>query len=167
MRVGIVSHYHRIQGLGDVRMVERENLHITLKFLGNTEESKLAEIKKIIDESVQGCEPFFITSNMISTFGSDKFARVIWVNVDKNGQKVIDIFARLEEALVNAGFKRDERPFTPHITIARSKEGIDLRKPLRDMKFEYKSRVDRVHLYFSKLYESGPVYEVIHEKLFD
>lgn len=167
LRAGLVSHYHRIQGLGDLRMVERENLHITLNFLGDTGEDKLETIKKIIDESVAEAEPFFITSNMIATFGSDKFARVIWANVDKNGEKVIDIFGALEQRLLAVGFKREDRAYVPHITIGRSKEGIDIKKPLKDMKFEYKSKVDRVTLYKSTLTQAGAKYEIIYEKNFN
>jgi RNA 2',3'-cyclic 3'-phosphodiesterase len=167
LRAGLVGHYHRIAGLGDVKMVERENLHITLKFLGDTEPDKIDIIKNAIDLSVQGIESFFITSNMIASFGSEKFARVIWANVDKNGEKIIDIYDKLEEKLVAEGFKRDDKPFTAHITIARSKEGIDLRKPLRDLKFEYKSRVERVELYSSELTPAGARHTVLYEKKLD
>jgi RNA 2',3'-cyclic 3'-phosphodiesterase len=164
LRADIVNHYHRFQPLGVIKMVEKENLHITLNFLGDAAPEKIEGIKKAIDESAREVESFFITTNLIASFGSEKYARVIWFNVDKNGEKVIDIFDAIEEKLLLLGFAREEKGFVPHITIARSKEGVDMRKALRDLKFEYKSKVDRVVLYASKLSPAGPEYTILHEK---
>ncbi len=92
---------------GDFKPVERENIHLTLKFLGNVSPAKLAEVE------IKGA----------GAFPSLKRMNVIWVGVGEGWSQVELIFEQTEKLLHKAGFSRETRPFSPHITIARVRSG--------------------------------------------
>jgi len=160
----IYSLYNKFKNLKNAKFVNKENLHITLKFLGEVDEEKIPLIKNAIDSSVSNFEKFFISTNKISGFPAEKRAKVIWFNVDKNSDKIERIFNSLEINLEKIEFEKEEKKFVPHITIARVKEGANIEFIVKNLNFEFKSEVISMALFQSVLNPDGPVYVKIYEK---
>jgi len=150
----------------DLKFVENENIHLTLKFLGDTKEELIEEIKGIMAESVKGIEPFKIKFKGLGVFPNQKYLRVIWIGIEEPS-KIEKIARNLDEKLSDLGFKKDEHEFSSHITIARVKSArnkdkmyqiIDKAKGREFNEFE----VREISLKKSQLTPNGPIYTTIH-----
>lgn len=108
----------RTQG---VRWVRPEGLHITLKFLGNVPEERLQAIKEAMETALSGLAPFEVRVKGVGAFPSLRNPRVLWVGVEDEEGKLKGVFKALEKALQKLGFPREERPFSPHLTLGRVK----------------------------------------------
>src|SRR2546425_7521011 len=106
---------------GDLKPVERENIHLTMKFLGNVSASRLEEIKSSLTQV--SFPPFSLDIKGAGAFPSLKRMNVIWVGVGECWSQVELIFEQTEKLLHQLGFSREVRAFSPHITVARVKSG--------------------------------------------
>ena len=106
---------------GDLKPVERENIHLTLKFLGNVSPSKVEEVKSALAQVT--FPPFSLEIKGAGAFPNLKRMNVIWVGVGEGWSQVELIFEQTENLLHRLGFSRETRPFSPHITVARVKSG--------------------------------------------
>ncbi|XRO77528.1 RNA 2',3'-cyclic phosphodiesterase [Methanocaldococcus sp. 10A] len=144
-----------------IKLVEKENLHITVKFLGEVDEEKLKEILDL-DLSI---EPIKIKLKHIGTFPNSNYIKVIWIKVEN--ENLIEIFKNIDKKLSNLGFKK-EKEYVPHLTIGRVKF-IDNKKKLKDRIEKYKDidfgefEAKHIKLYKSTLTPNGPIYEVLKE----
>ncbi len=134
------------------KIVGKENLHITMKFLGYLNEEKIEEVKSKMAELK--AEPFEAVIEGLGHFNG----RVIWLGVKQGGKELTEISNQLNELL---GLK-DER-FHPHITIARNKsmkrkEVYELIERLNERTAPFKVYIDKIDLMLSKLTPKGPVY---------
>jgi len=102
-----------------VRWVKPEGLHLTLKFLGETDESRVDQIKIAMDETAASINQFNIVYGKSGVFPSPRKARVIWVGLREGDEAVRVLAARIDKALVRIGFEPEKRNFTPHLTIGR------------------------------------------------
>lgn len=146
-----------------VKMVERENIHFTLRFLGDTSLKKIEEIRDKL--SSISMPPFEIEVSGVGTFPRITRPSVIWVGVTKNGEKMIDLKKRIDEGLRGAGYGQD-RKFTPHATIARVKS-VQNRRPLIEAIENLSDEeiglmtVESYCMTKSRLTPRGPVYETV------
>ena len=152
---------------GNVKLVEPENVHITLKFLGDTNESRIDEIDKIMKDSVKGIDPFNIKLKGTGVFPNQNYIKVIWIGI-KQDEPIGIIVRKIDEQLSKIGFKKEKREFSSHLTIARvksakGKDGI-LRviEKYRDIHF-IDLRVDSIRLKKSDLTPKGPIYTTIKD----
>jgi len=152
---------------GNVKLVEPENVHITLKFLGDTNESRIDEIDKIMKDSVKGIDPFNIKLKGAGVFPNQNYIKVIWIGI-KQDEPIGIIVRKIDEQLSKIGFKKEKREFSSHLTIARvksakGKDGI-LRviEKYRDIHF-IDLRVDSIRLKKSDLTPKGPIYTTIKD----
>src|SRR3989449_10290073 len=106
---------------GDLKPVERENIHLTLKFLGNVMASKLEEIKSALTQVA--FPPFSLEMKGAGAFPNLNRLNVIWVGVGEGLRQVELIFVQTEKLLDQLGLRRETRDFSPHITVARVKSG--------------------------------------------
>jgi 2'-5' RNA ligase len=106
----------------DVKWVEPENLHVTLKFLGQVDERAVHTVCRLAEEAVAGREPVQITVAGVGAFPNAKRPRVIWAGVTEGGPELIRIHGDLEQALRDEGYPREDRPYTPHITLGRIRQ---------------------------------------------
>ncbi|NYZ77042.1 RNA 2',3'-cyclic phosphodiesterase [Candidatus Micrarchaeota archaeon] len=104
-----------------VKAVEKENIHLTLKFLGDTPESKVAEIIERLEGVSSG--PFRCAVSGAGVFPNPDYIRVVWVGL--HCEEMPKLAAEVERALEGIG-KKEERGFSPHITIARVRKKIDV-----------------------------------------
>jgi 2'-5' RNA ligase len=94
-------------------------LHITLKFLGELERGRVAELSRAAGAAAEGCEPFRLSVEEAGTFPPRGAARVLWLGVRDESGGLARLRRRLEAACEAAGFAREGRAFKPHLTLAR------------------------------------------------
>jgi len=109
----------------DVKWIRHENLHLTLKFLGNTPEDLLPKIKEFLLNIVLSYEPFNIKIYTTGVFPNKKYPRVIWVGVEDSGI-LTKLKKDIENSMVLLGYQKEDREFNPHLTLGRvrSQKGI-------------------------------------------
>jgi len=151
----------------DLKVVRPEMLHITLKFLGETDESLVEGISSRIQASTQGVAPFTIKLSGMGAFPSMSNIRVVWVGI-QDGKDLAEIAKRLDSSLGELGFERDRKGFVPHLTLARARSPRNIANVQeilrRNAATEYgEYPVDRVLLKKSVLSPQGPTYTVVRE----
>lgn len=151
----------------DVKWVPVENLHVTLKFLGHVSEEGIDKVKKALQDIVFLFKPFRLRFYGLGLFPDRKRPRVIWIDISDS-----EILRRLQETIeerfFEIGFKKEERGFSPHLTIGRVRslrgrdELIGLLESIKDREFGIID-VDRLFLMKSDLRPGGAQYSVIAE----
>jgi 2'-5' RNA ligase len=143
-----------------IKWVSKENLHLTLKFLGEVEETKIEEVEKKIEEGITGEKKFKLSFEGIGYFPNKKTPRIIWIGVDEGRDNFIRIAEKLNKNLNK--FRKEEKKIIPHLTLGRVKYGGEVF--IEEKNFKTSSfLVTKVSLIKSKLLESGPLYTVIKE----
>jgi 2'-5' RNA ligase len=104
----------------DAKWVKTENLHLTLKFLGNTSEELMPDIKDALAGAVAGHKSFAIRFKGAGVFPDRKRPRVIWVGIEDSGS-LVALQKEVEEAMAAQGFEVEGRAYSPHLTIGRLK----------------------------------------------
>lgn len=153
----------------DLKIVRPELLHLTLKFLGDTEESLVEEVAGRIEAATAGMRQFTIKLKGMGAFPSMSNIRVVWVGIE-NGRPLENIASRLDESLEELGFNREKRGFVPHLTLARTRtarnianvQGLIRENAATDYG-DYP--IDRVLLKKSVLSPGGPTYSIVREQL--
>lgn len=105
---------------GGVRPVRPEQLHLTLRFLGDTEEALVDDLRGLMARSVEGVGPFRLGFEGVGAFPNARKARVVWIGLT-GAEPLMDIAHRLEEGVVDLGWRPERRGFRPHATVARVK----------------------------------------------
>lgn len=152
----------------DVRWVSPEKIHLTLKFFGSIDESRVDPIVKSIGGPTQTSSPFSLAVRGMGAFPHLKNPRVIWMGlVDE--KEILPSFQReLEKELRKIGFESEDRPFHPHLTLGRMKsnqgrdELIGRMEKYREEQFG-DFQVEKVVLLKSDLRPSGPIYTPLKE----
>lgn len=103
-----------------VKWESHEKLHVTLKFLGEVEESKEQEIENNIREAASIYSPFDMEIARFGGFPNIKNPRVLFIGLTEN-QKLLKLQSEIEERLEGLDFKKEVRPFFPHMTVGRIK----------------------------------------------
>ena len=149
-------------GIKGVKPVRKQNLHLTMKFLGEIEEDKVNKVVEALGKVE--FNPFKLSINKIGLFPNEKRIRVLWVDAEP-AEPLIELKKEIDKALPQ--FK-DDHPFSAHLTFARIKyiaSDEDKKKILElitNTKIEKKEfLVDKFKLYKSTLMPEGPVYEVV------
>ncbi|HNX48208.1 MAG TPA: RNA 2',3'-cyclic phosphodiesterase [Methanomassiliicoccales archaeon] len=107
-----------------LKPVSPDNLHVTLKFLGDTDERCVPQLKKVMKEAVKDVTPFDVKLVGTGAFPNSRTARVIWVGME-GAEPFQDIVTKLEDGCDLMGFGRDKQVFSPHLTLARVREGFN------------------------------------------
>jgi 2'-5' RNA ligase len=106
-----------------VKWVDPGGIHLTLKFLGNIPSKRVTEITEAMGKAAQGISPFHLEISGLGTFPNLKQPRVFWVGVGGELDKLSTLQQNIDSALAALGFTKEERPFVPHLTLARIREG--------------------------------------------
>lgn len=105
-----------------IKLVPPENVHITLKFLGDTEESLIDTISGSVREALTTLRPFDITVGGTGVFPSPKRPQVLFLDIKDGLEKLGGISKIIEQRMENLGFSREKRAFVPHLTLGRVKD---------------------------------------------
>ncbi len=155
--------YDKLEGF---RTVKKENLHITLHFMGEQDEQALFAIKAAMENACDGFYRFKISSKRVSGFPSAKSALVAWANIEDGSGPVKKLHSLLESGLKKIKYRREKRVFVPHITLARSKQPADISAIANSLKFEVFSEARSCVLYSSSISSCGPEYKKLYEVSF-
>lgn len=143
-----------------VKWVEPQNLHLTLKFLGETPESRLPDLKEAA--RMVAIDPFELTLSGSGAFPNLKAPRVFWIGVKEPEKRLTQLAEQIDYNLSQFGWEREKRRFSPHLTLGRVKDRSGLAEVCRafeQAQFEAATyRVDSFHLVESQLQRSGPIY---------
>jgi 2'-5' RNA ligase len=112
---------------GDFRWVRPEGIHLTLKFFGDIFPSGVAEIAGAVEPLASGEKPFSLSLAGAGVFPDLRRPRVLWLGMNGDVDRLIRFQTNLEQALQRIGFPREERPFRPHLTLARIKDSRALK----------------------------------------
>lgn len=155
------------QGGIDVKWVEPENLHVTLLFLGEVDVRDTLLVCRAVSASAAAMERFAARIGGVGCFPNPRRPRTIWAGVEEGSEQLIQLHDRIETALLEqGGYRREDRPFTPHITLGRVKGPGDARPfaqalaKLADWRAGAET-VREVHVMSSELTPTGPVYTVL------
>jgi 2'-5' RNA ligase len=150
----------------NIRWMRPENIHLTLKFLGDTPPEAVDPISRILSESVRNYSPISLSAKGGGAFPGIKNPRVIWVGPSGQVPRLKTLQQTLAENLAALGFEKEKRTFKGHLTLGRIKVPVDpvkLNAALNAiMDFETEPfLVDRIFLFQSDLKPNGPVYTKI------
>ncbi len=152
-----------------VRWVPVENIHLTLKFLGDVSLSNLEMLKKMLASTALEHSAFDFSAGDLGAFPSLRRPRVIWVDI-RAPHELLALQRSIDNETARLGYPREDRPFSPHLTlgrISRNASSDDLRQiseALSGFKVGYvgAAKVTAVHLFRSDLDPHGAVYTVIY-----
>ena len=154
----------------DVKWVKPDNIHLTLKFLGEIDDKKLEKIIEIIDEAAKEKDKFQVRISSLGAFPKIDFPRVIWVGIDTPDKDIKQIAESLEEKIAKIGIPKEDRPFSSHITIGRTKSTLNREKLVQGLKNKVELGGKKLEFYATKitLFKStlspkGPIYEALKE----
>ena len=151
----------------DVTWMPTEKIHLTLKFLGNTDDSLIPKIKEEISKKLLHYNAFYIKIVGVGCFPSEKRPRVLWVGME-NSDILQSIQKEMDTEVAGLGFAREDRPFSPHLTIGRvrSQTGIaEMLRRLAEFRTAYFGviEVKSIHIMKSELKPAGAEHTSIAE----
>lgn len=146
----------------DVKWVEKENFHLTLKFLGEVQPEKARKLGAALERGTKGVGEIWLQFQGTGVFPSWARPRIIWVGITTN-PALLQLYQRLEQELSSLDFSPE--PFTPHLTLGRlrsSRNWPALQKKLlaRQLEFWGEELVDKIVLMESHLTPKGPRYYI-------
>jgi RNA 2',3'-cyclic 3'-phosphodiesterase len=148
-----------------ISWTEKENIHITLAFLGDTEELMIAKVKDMLKSTCPTEQSFSILLRGAGVFKGFSDPRVLWAGIE-NSDKLVSLQGAIRGGLRKSGISVEERQFTPHLTLGRIRSIMNKEK-LRSIIESYSGKewqtvsVNEVTLYESILMQTGAVYRPI------
>jgi 2'-5' RNA ligase len=148
----------------DVRWIPAENLHLTLKFLGEIEPERLGAVREAVQAAVASLPRFEWRPGGIGAFPSAVAPAIVWAGAEEGAGRLVALASSVEDAVASACVARDARPFSPHVTIGRARSGagrLRLAAALAAARYRSEAAVEteRVTLFRSRLGAAGAVYE--------
>ena len=152
-----------------IRWVTTGNIHLTLKFLGEASPRSLDQIASSVESEINQIKPFSIPFSEAGVFPNARKPRIIWIGLN-NSKELDSIHKLIESVTISLGFQREERPFSPHITLGRVNDffpATELGKLLTeirsiDISLIENLEVKSVTIFKSDLQPKGPVYISTH-----
>jgi 2'-5' RNA ligase len=126
-RDALASIIHPLEPVSSsLKLVAPQLLHITMRFLGGVPAQDLGRVNEAAQRAASCVSPFSVTLSGVGAFPNPRAPRVIWAGIaeDAGLRSLRSLASQLEDALAVEGFARDSRPFSPHITLARARDGI-------------------------------------------
>lgn len=148
-----------------VKLVEPENIHITVKFLGDTPLNQIQVIESLMKDAISSVKPHTIRLEGTGVFPNENYIKVIWIGI-KEAEQLSTIASMLNDQCTKIGVKKDKRGFSAHLTIGRMKSAqgkdqiVHLLQKYHDTCFA-EIPVNELHLKKSTLTPTGPIYETL------
>lgn len=165
----LASLLDRLRPYARLRWQPVENLHLTTKFIGEWPQERLPELKDAL-RPLSGRAPIRIRLEGLGWFPNERAPRVFWTGV-KAGKELAELARDTEDALARLGVAREDRPFSPHLTLARVKEPVPLGR-LKEAIASLSAQdfgeftAGGFALYLSELRPQGSVYTKLEEFTF-
>lgn len=168
LRGRIVSLQEKLAQTGcDVKWVEAENIHVTMLFLGEVEDRELMAVCQAVEEGAKAIPAFSLTIEGVGCFPNLRRPRVVWVGVGQGRQEVIALHDAIEKPLLQLGcYRREDRPYTPHITLGRIRSDRPMDKLTAELARQQSwkagdTTIQEVHVMSSQLTPQGPIYTIL------
>lgn len=148
-----------------LKVVSPSQLHLTLKFLGDTEDGLVPEIVQAMGKAAIGSTPAVLRVRGMGAFPGLSRIRVVWIGIE-GAEGLGAIARRLDELVEPLGFPREARAWTAHVTLARVRDSRGLRRvrTILESRAEEtfaETRVDEIRLKRSVLTPGGPLYSTV------
>lgn len=152
--------------IGDsIRWVSVQNIHLTLKFIGDVSPANVQVLTQMLCAEADSCLSFDISVSGLGSFPNSKRPRVVFIRIQAPAE-LEALQHGIESATTRLGYKSDARPFSPHLTVGRIRQNITtseqqkIIRALDEIKIDSlgSARVDSIHLYKSELKATGAVY---------
>lgn len=151
-----------------VKTVEKDNVHITLKFLGEVEDRRVEPIKEALRQIE--FKSFDLHVKGVGFFPSLQHIKVAWVGVDEGNHEITDLAKQIDDRMKKLGFKKEKKKFIAHATLARIKKinAEEREKMLKDMEPHLNRdfgwmKVNNFTLKKSELTPKGPIYSDLED----
>jgi 2'-5' RNA ligase len=148
-----------------VRWVAPENVHITLKFLGDVAEERVAAIGDALGGVAARVCPFDFTVTSFGVFPDLRYPRIVWLGIGEGADRVAALQLAVEAEMESLGFAPEKRAFRPHVTVGRMKSprGRSMLGELlqTDTRIDERVEVSEMFLMRSQLRPTGPIYSVL------
>ena len=146
-----------------LRWVRVENIHLTMKFLGDIEEIEIESIESVLRDSVKMQAPLTLSAKGVGVFPGIRRPRVLWVGIHDHETGLAGLQKSIENQLHRIGYSKEGRPFKGHLTVGRAKGYVDERKlkEALDSFLAFESSLFTVNEFFifrSVLKQGGPEY---------
>ncbi|MBN2072014.1 MAG: RNA 2',3'-cyclic phosphodiesterase [Candidatus Krumholzibacteriota bacterium] len=150
------------------RWIDPASYHLTIRFIGETDERMIAALGRAGRAAAADCSPFTVRFGSLGGFPDLARPRVLFFNVEEGGQELSGLASNVEREIEYLGFERDKRPFRSHLTLARVKRPIDERirrglSSVEKLPADAEQIVSRLLLMRSHLAKTGAIYEVLDE----
>lgn len=158
-----LEQFHRLPGR--IKWVEPHNIHITLKFLGETNSNEVEPLKQAIARAAEKTGAFEVHLQGCGVFPNMRAPRVFWIGINDPQKRLTTLAAKVDSELTRLGFDPEQRAFSPHLTLGRVKDEDNLEAvKAAFVKATFGPlllRVKQIHLVESQLRPSGPMYKDI------
>lgn len=145
------------------KVVRPGNWHVTLRFLGEIEETAYELLVGRLAEAELG-ERFRLRWGGLGAFPRAQRATVLWIGPDRGQEALAELAAAVDGAVDRAGFPAEDRPFNPHLTLSRIRPAADVSTLVgATPPFGITMTVDRVTVYQSRLGSGGAAYRILEE----
>jgi len=162
---GIDKLVRSLRSHGDeVKWVETKNLHVTLKFLGDTHLNDLPQLIQTVTRSVQQIDSFDLVFHGIGVFPNWESPKTIWIGCREGSEELRHLAESIGNGLLPLGYPLETRRFSPHLTIGRIKKAsqesslMTMLAEQRDCSFG-SCGVEEVQIISSELTRKGPIYD--------
>lgn len=147
--------------------VTPNNLHMTLKFLGSVDQTRLSEITQKIAPAIDDILGFRYCLQSLGVFPNPRQPSVLWLGVQEGRKELIHLANAIDSSLSAIGFEAERRPFHPHITLARIKSRVGVEALMSIVRSHENASIgwgvcDEVILYQSHLNPEGARYEALY-----
>jgi 2'-5' RNA ligase len=120
VKAGIAAVQKELKGIdAEVSWVKPDNVHLTLKFLGDVARTRIGEVRQAVERAARVTGPFEFSASGTGCFPSPRSPRVLWVGLAAVPEELRRLHAALEDELARVRFKRETKRFAPHLTIGR------------------------------------------------
>jgi 2'-5' RNA ligase len=151
----------------EVKWVEAENLHVTLLFLGEVDDRDVVDVCRVVADCTQKYAPFPMSVETVGCFPTPRRPRILWAGIGEGTQPLCALHDALERPLMDLGcYRREERKYTPHITLGRVKSERSTEKLAAALAKQAgwkggEINVRELLVMGSELTPKGPVYTVL------
>jgi RNA 2',3'-cyclic 3'-phosphodiesterase len=151
----------------DIKWVVPENIHVTLKFLGDTAEGLLPGIVESLRTVASSLEPFYIKIYGTGLFPDKKFPRVIWIGIE-HSEMLMKLHADVDQSMSLLGYQKEGREFQPHLTLGRIRARKGIIPIVNELDTVQKKdfgtfQVDMIKLMKSELHPKGSKYTSLYD----
>jgi 2'-5' RNA ligase len=148
----------------EINWVEPEDMHLTLKFLGDVSLTETSRICQAVAQAAETIDPFELEMATVGAFPNIDRPRTIWLGTDEGTNEMVALQEAVDQSMKELGFRLENRRYQPHLTLGRVKSlGSDSKELAKLLERESdfgagRTNVTRVTVFSSELTRSGPIY---------